>query len=52
MKTSILLAMSAAIATFGAFAADSRWTYNSADGTISDGDWTFAATVNSLSALA
>ena len=46
MKTSILLAMSAAIATFGAFAADSQWTYNSTAGTISDGDWTFAATVS------
>ena len=46
MKTSILLAMSAALATIGAFAADSQWTYNSTPGTISDGDWTFAATVN------
>ena len=46
MKTSILLAMSAAIATFGAFAADPQWTYNSTAGTISDGDWTFVATAN------
>ena len=46
MKTNILLALSAALATIGAFAADSQWTYNSTAGTISDGDWTFAATVS------
>ena len=46
MKTKILFALSAILATVGAFAADSRWTYDSTAGTISDGDWTFAATVN------
>ena len=46
MKTKILLALSAILAIIGAFAADSQWTYNSTPGTISDGDWTFAATVS------
>ena len=46
MKTKTMLALSFALATIGAFAADSQWTYKSTAGTISDGDWTFAATVN------
>lgn len=42
MKKIIYVAM--AVLSFGAFAAD--WTYDPSAGTISDGDWTFAATVN------
>lgn len=46
MKRYVHIAVPVLIATVGAFAADSQWTYDSTAGTISDGDWTFAATVN------
>ena len=41
-----ILALSASLVAFGAFAANPQWTYDSAAGTISDGDWMFAATVS------
>ena len=46
MKTTTLLALSASLVAFGAFAANPQWTYDSTAGTISDGDWTFAATAS------
>lgn len=46
MKRYVYIAVPVLITTIGAFAADSQWTYNSTAGTISDGDWTFAATAS------
>ena len=46
MKRYVYIAVPVLITTIGAFAAESQWTYNSIAGTISDGDWTFAATAS------